>query len=190
VKELEEIWAASNRLCNMDQDYSTVSCFDHVLVGIHNLCSRITLAEQAGCDKAEILVASETARTAHRRSPFIHRLQTWPRGYPGDFETIEYILSQQVRSPSATLEFWIEYYALGTMIAQQHRNKVMAQARELTRILSSDIQKPRILIIAAGSSPDLLLVEPLLKQKDCEIVLNDGDKDALEFSLERLKSSR
>ena len=40
----------------------------------------------------EILKELYPLREAVRQSPFLQRAQDWPRGYQGDFETIEYIL--------------------------------------------------------------------------------------------------
>lgn len=49
----------------------------------------------------------------HSRSPFISRLQSWPRGYPGDFETIESLVQQINRATPGTEPYktWIEYLA-------------------------------------------------------------------------------
>ncbi len=188
---LEGVRAAAARFDELAAgDCADVACFHDVVAAMHTLCRRIADAERAGCDREAIRAAAEPARAAHARSPFVRRLQTWPRGYPGDFETIEYLLAQRVRAPLATLEFWIEYYALGTLIAQQHRNKVAAQAREVARAVYRAPGVPRVLALAAGSSPDLALVEPLLRNSGCEIVLADADRDALAFSLDRLAAVR
>lgn len=186
-KVLADVRAASSRLSELAAaDCSDVECFHDVVAAMHCVCSRIVAAERAGFEPTAIRAASMVAREVHARSPFVRRLQTWPRGYPGDFETIEYLLAQRVRAPHATVEFWVEYYALSTLIAQQHRNKVAAQAAEVARALSVAGRQTRVLVIAAGSSPDLALVEDQLRDRECEVVLNDGDEAALAFSLTRL----
>jgi hypothetical protein len=52
-----------------------------------------------GVPPGRILQLVARAREVHARSPFVRRLQSWPRGYPGDFETVEYLLSQEVMAP-------------------------------------------------------------------------------------------
>lgn len=184
---LEDVASASAHLSGLTGAYSAdIAFFHEVVAAMHAVCSCIAAAERATCDAAAIRDASWPAHQAHAQSPFVRRLQTWPRGYPGDFETIEYLLSQRVQVPCSTFGYWVEYYALGTLIAQQHRNKVAAQGRELARVLSSCPRTPRILVIAAGSSPDLALVEGLIRDRECRVVLNDGDQEALAFSQNRL----
>lgn len=184
---LADVASAAKHLSSLiGADGTDVTLFDEVVAAMHVVCSRIAAAERAACDVSAIREASRPAHHAHAESPFVRRLQTWPRGYPGDFETIEYLLSQRVQGPCSTVGYWVEYYALGTLIAQQHRNKIAAQARELARLLSDCAGTPRVLVIAAGSSPDLALVEALIRNRECRVVLNDGDQEALAFSLRRL----
>jgi SAM-dependent methyltransferase len=131
------------------------------------------------------------ARAALARSPFIKRVQTWPRGYPGDFETIEYLLAQRVNAAANTVEYWMEYYALSTPIAQQHRNKVEEQARQIASVLrASRAGKARILVLACGSAPDLGRVVDLIQKSDCTVVLNDADPGALAAATRRLAAVR
>lgn len=187
---LADVMAAATHLSGLSgADCSDVARFDDVVAAMHSVCAMIAAAERKGCDQSAIRTAATLAREAHALSPFVYRLQTWPRGYPGDFETIEYLLSQRVRAPQGTLGFWIEYYALSTLIAQQHRNKVSAQAREVRRVLKAG-GPARVLVIAAGSCPDLAEVLGLLQERECRIVLNDGDPDALAFSLARLADAQ
>ncbi len=94
-----------------------------------------------------------------------------------------------MRAPEGTLGYWIETYVLGTLIAQQHRNKVAAQAEEIQRLLASG-QPARILVIAANSGSDLARLSPQLQQSDCQVVLHDSDPDALAFCLDRLSAVR
>ena len=96
---LEEIRIAADLFSKIAQgDCSTASCFNDVVAAMHHICSRISAAEEEGRDRESIRLASETARIAHARSPFVKRLQIWPRGYPGNFETIEYLMSSNVSS--------------------------------------------------------------------------------------------
>ena len=58
---------------------------------VHDICDALTDCEAAGVPDAEIRDVLKTAREIHGASPFVTRLQQWPRGYPGDFETIEWL---------------------------------------------------------------------------------------------------
>src|SRR5262245_22123589 len=92
--------------------------------GMHAFAAAIDLCEEAGIEKATLAPHIEPMRALHARSPFVHRLQSWPRGYAGDFETIEYLCDAENRADAGTVAWAIEQYALQSPIAQQHRNKV------------------------------------------------------------------
>jgi extracellular factor (EF) 3-hydroxypalmitic acid methyl ester biosynthesis protein len=184
---LTALRAASERLGAMaGDDFTHPESFHDVAAAIHHLCGRIAVAERAGAEVPAIQDAVQIAWEVHGRSPFIRRWQTWPRGYPGDFETIEYVMGQRVQAPPRTLEYWVEYLALNSPPAQQHRNKVMIQAREVTSTILAHQGGSKVLVLAAGSSPDLLLAQHRILDRDFEVVLNDGDEGALTFSTARL----
>ena len=124
-------------------------------------------------------------RAVHARSPFVHRLQSWPRGYPGDFETVESICSGINRAPVGTIEHSCEQYALTRGIAQQHRNKVQLQAARIFETMNATPKTSKILSIACGSCPDLRSI-PTLNEIGGEIWLNDSDSDALDFAQSKL----
>jgi SAM-dependent methyltransferase len=95
------------------------------------------------------------------------------------------------RSEPGTVAHWIEKYCLTTAIAQQHRNKVRWQADHIERVIKAGANagKPaRILLLACGSSPDVRMCLPRIVDHDFQIVLNDMDDGALEFSREKLRS--
>ena len=64
-----------------------------VLALVHQICDSILACEEAALTREEIVEIREPVRRIHARSPFVARLQQWPRGYPGDFETVEYLCS-------------------------------------------------------------------------------------------------
>ncbi len=155
---------------------------------ISTLCVAMARAEQAGLSRDTLRELVQQAREVHALSPFVGRLQSWPRGYPGDFETIEHLISQENRAEPGTLGFAIEQYCLATALGQQHRNKMQRQATEVLRTLLGTGRQnpPAILVLAAGAAPDVRYAANLLGSRECRIVLNDTDPGALEFSTQAL----
>ena len=72
--------------------------FHEVVAGMHDLCFQILEAEKNGLSRSEIEEIIKPARDIHSRSVFVKRLQDWPRKYPGDFETVEYICDLENKS--------------------------------------------------------------------------------------------
>jgi SAM-dependent methyltransferase len=161
----------------------------HLAISLtHRLIVTIVRLEQAGCPRETLRASVQRARAVHAESPFVRRLQEWPRGYAGDFETVEYLLQQRNRAPVGRFCHFIEQYALGSPIAQQHRNKVDLQARELLAAVGNPkaCGVPRILLLAAGGSPDLRQVERTVADYPFAVTLLDQDKEALAFSAANL----
>ncbi|AKJ30037.1 hypothetical protein [Caldimonas brevitalea] len=158
-----------------------------VVAAVHHLCAAIESLELAGVDRQTIVDRLAPVRAIHARSPFFKRMQTWPRGYAGDFETIDYLMSQQVRVASDTLEYHLERYILDSPICQQHRNKIRAQAKEiLITEKRCGSRAANILMMAAGGSHDLQLLEEFDAEVRCNVVINDADAAALDASLSKL----
>ena len=151
---------------------------------VHAICHALTDCEAAGVPDAEIRDVLKTAREIHGASPFVTRLQQWPRGYPGDFETIEWLWRGDNRAPAGTLAHAIETYALNAAIAQQHRNKVSFQAACMLQALAT-ARPCRILSIGCGGNPDLRTVIDSVPSS-ASFVLCDSDKDALAYSQSKL----
>ncbi len=74
---------------------------------IHQLCESILLAETT-LSRDEIISKLAGIRQIHRESPFFVRTQDWPRGYAGDFETIEYIIQGVNQAPKSTMGYYLE----------------------------------------------------------------------------------
>lgn len=155
---------------------------------ISTLCLAMARAEQAGLSRDTMRGLVQQAREVHALSPFVGRLQSWPRGYPGDFETIEHLISQENRAEPDTLGFAIEQYCLATALGQQHRNKMLRQATEVLQTLLREGRRtpPAVLVLAAGAAPEIRYAANLLGSRDCRIVLNDTDPGAIEFSTHAL----
>jgi extracellular factor (EF) 3-hydroxypalmitic acid methyl ester biosynthesis protein len=159
----------------------------HLVVStVHDICGALTDCEASGVSDADIRETLAPAREIHGRSPFVTRLQQWPRGYAGDFETIEWLWCGDNRAPSGTLAYAIENYALNAAIAQQHRNKVTLQAACMLQAMATS-PSCRVLSIGCGSSPDLRTIVNHVPTSST-FVLCDSDKDALNYSRAKLHS--
>jgi extracellular factor (EF) 3-hydroxypalmitic acid methyl ester biosynthesis protein len=152
---------------------------------MHQFSASILACEEAGLDRVMLLPHLGRLRALHARSPFVKRLQTWPRGYPGDFETVEWLCDAHNRAPAGTIDWAIEECALQSPAAQQHRNKVGLQARA---ILSSVLARPqaRIASIGCGGCRDLSLIQDYIPDDRGRFVLVDADPGALAFARDRL----
>jgi extracellular factor (EF) 3-hydroxypalmitic acid methyl ester biosynthesis protein len=185
VLETLELAAARLTALSGRTDLNGPDALHRVAGAVHGLCEAIGRCEAAGLTREEILARLGDVRHAHGRSPFIAHLQHWPRGYPGDFEAIERILSGRVEAPQGTLEHWLEYYALSCAVSQQHRLKVRKQADVIARV-AFEREDARILVLACGSAPDLLAIAPQLARTSASFVLADMDPEALALSRRRL----
>ena len=72
----------------------------------------------------------------------MHRLQAWPRGYPGDFETVEWLCDARNRAEPGTVPWALEQCSLQSPLAQQHRNKVGLQGRAILATLDGEAERP------------------------------------------------
>jgi SAM-dependent methyltransferase len=170
-----------------DEPLREEELYHRMLAVVHQICAAILACEQSAVARGEILDVLEPVRRVHARSPFVQRLQTWPRGYPGDFETVEYLIEARNRAEGPMARS-CEAYALSRSIAQQHRNKVHHQAERILQTLLSNPGRTRIASIACGSCPDLRRLASHLPSLAGELWLNDLDADALAFSRNALRA--
>lgn len=156
---------------------------DHV----NQLCHTITAYERQGYSRETLATLLSSLREAHARSPFIQRLQDWPKGYPGDYESIEYLLEGVNQAQQGTLEYYFEAYALEAPIAQQHRNKLAHQGQLILNVLSRHpARHKKILSLACNSGWDLRKIQHLVTDADATFFLNDHDPEALQYVLGKL----
>lgn len=154
---------------------------------ISALCAEIAHAERHGMAPTDIRSALDRVRSIHGRSQFIRRLQEWPRGYPGDFESIDMLLDAPATTAPGTLERHCERHAYDCPAAQQHRNKIRWQAKAMLEVARALGPTGRILVVACGGVRDAMLVARQLDALGCpELVINDSDPDAVATSVRRL----
>ncbi len=164
--------------------------YHKVVACMHDLCFHILEAEKNGASRAKIETIIKPARDIHGRSVFVKRLQDWPRNYPGDFETIEYICNPENKSLYGKIEYYIEEYALNSALAQQHRNKVQRQSDIILDALLNSGTPQKILSVGCGGCRDILKIKKYISNVPCDMVLHDVDSDALELSKNRLNNLR
>jgi hypothetical protein len=162
------------------------SVFHKVIACMHDLCFSILEAEKNGIPRAEIEEIIQPARDIHSRSVFVKRLQEWPRRYPGDFETIEYICNLENTSQYGKIEYYIEEYALNSAMAQQHRNKVQRQSEIILDTILNGKDTQKILSVGCGGCRDMLKIARYVSGLHFELFLHDVDSEALELSERRL----
>jgi SAM-dependent methyltransferase len=163
----------------------TLDLLHQTVVAMHSIATAVTACEDAGLTRLEMLPLLAPVRALHARSPFVHRLQTWPRGYPGDFETVEWLCDARNRAEPGTVPWAIEQCSLQSPLAQQHRNKVGLQARAILKTLVA-APAARIASIGCGGCRDLSMVQDYIPAGHGQFVLVDADAGALAFARERL----
>lgn len=173
-----------------ESEAGPTALYHQVLGAVHRLCASIVACEEAGFTREQIVRVLEPVRRIHARSEFVRRLQQWPRGYPGDFETVEYLCGGRSRAARGTIAEICETYSLTRSIAQQHRNKVQHQAARIMRTLLERPGAARVFSVACGSCPDFRRIAAHLPSLLGELWLNDSDSDALMFSARALQPIR
>ena len=190
---LRRLEKAANELADLESDpiVETEAGFHLVASGIYAVSAAVRLCVDVGFDRKSLNGVLARLRDACQSSPFTRHISEWPLGYAGDFRIIDQICSQENRAPRRTFAYWIEEHSLACAMAQQHRNKVREQAREIlecARARTEAGETASIAILACGSSPDLALVARELSQLQVRIVAVDSDAAALEETHRRLVS--
>jgi len=170
-------------------DLSTVRAFHSITGKMHLVCEQLRCCEEAGIERDAIVAQVARLRQVCTASPFMRHIQTWPRGYSGDFEVIDQIFYIQNKAEKGTFVYWLEEYSLICGMSQQHRHKVARQAKEIETVIRTRAKSStpaRILILACGSSPDLGLIQHSISELRFAATLVDADSNALQVSRERL----
>ncbi|HPH99117.1 MAG TPA: class I SAM-dependent methyltransferase [Chitinophagaceae bacterium] len=142
---------------------------------------------EAHYSRTEIINMIHPLRQELRRSAFFKRLQDWPRGYQGDFETIDAIMHYKIGAPKHTLAYIFECYFMHAPIAQQHRNKVQEQYKAIVQCIQQN-PAAKILSIGCGTSEDIYKASTTIQTSTAEITLLDIDADALDYSICKLNT--
>jgi extracellular factor (EF) 3-hydroxypalmitic acid methyl ester biosynthesis protein len=170
-------------------DITKVSAFHEIVSHVHRVCAATRRCEDLGLSREDMDDALVSLREACRESPFFRHISDWPSGYAGDFRIIDRICDQCNEAQPGSFGYWLEEYQLTTGMAQQHRNKVHRQGRELVAVVRAQAERSisaRFLILACGGSPDLEQVQDELAALPFYGVAVDLDPDAIQASTQRL----
>lgn len=186
-RALANLYRAADAFTEAERAYTPDDrgAYNRAALTVHLLNLALVECEQAGVAEEDLQRRLYDVRRTYGRSLFVRRLQTWPRGYPGDWETIDYLLDGVNHTPADDFAHQLERYALWCAAAQQHRHKVAFQAALCGRALSTN-PSARILSIACGGSRDLATLTDRAAGFTGALVLNDADPSALEVSRFRL----
>lgn len=158
------------------------------LSALNQFAETARLLESSGWPSERIKERLARSRRVFATSTFMRRCQEWPRGYPGDFETVEYLAAGVNHSLPGSLGWHIEELLLASPVVQQHRNKLKRQSLEIDGALMKS-RSARVLSMACGGGLDWMQVLSELKAFAGEIVLNDSEPAALELAERRLQSA-
>jgi extracellular factor (EF) 3-hydroxypalmitic acid methyl ester biosynthesis protein len=167
-----------------EMDHGSPECMREVSAATEEVCMAATAWLEHGGAVEGLDEKLREVIAQHMESPFVRRLRSWPRGYAGDFETVEYMLSGRVQAEPGSLGYWIESVALQSAMAEQHRNKIAAQSRWIAEAAGKK-RGARILVLASGGAADLTAVSERISETGAVVVLNDSDAEALAFARAR-----
>lgn len=116
-----------------------------------------------------------------------------PKGYPGDYETLEIIYDRKTFTKDDELGYYFDLYFLNNPYAEAVRKR-KDKLKDILEDLISKTDKPlKILDLACGGSKE---VRDICEQKKADVIdkdihfyLLDWDKEALEFSERQLEKS-
>lgn len=146
---------------------------------MHALCTALAGVSPASWRSSEVQEVVRPAAELQALSPFVRRLREWPRGYPGDFETVELLVKGAQVPTSPDPGEWINWYALNTAISQQHRNKIWWQHLQMCTVTPG-----QILSVGCGGGAEFNIATHMFI--DSEITLLDIDQEALRLATQRL----
>lgn len=163
-----------------------VTAFHNSIGLMYEFASVARQMEIAGIAAEVIRKELQPARNVMSASSLVRRLQTWPRGYPGDFETIEQIATGGNRCEAGTWAYFLEQAVLHSGAVRQHQNKLRYQCDAIRRAIARVGPSCRLLTVGCGGARDFLEALPVFSGFEGLVMLNDIDRDALTLAEKRL----
>ncbi|OED35130.1 hypothetical protein AB833_31310 [Chromatiales bacterium (ex Bugula neritina AB1)] len=149
---------------------------------INTLSTIICEAERHGVEAKAIKNTIAKSRKVFSSSPYVNRMQTWPRGYQGDFETVEMIHTGVGNTELNTIGQCVEYYAQTLPISQQHRNTLGHQQSLAMDCLRNDWN---ILSIGCGGAIDICTALKFFPDFKGSLTFIDMDEGAIDLVKKR-----
>ncbi len=134
----------------------------------------------------QIKAAIGPLREFWARGQVARRVQHWPRGYIGDFESIELLLGGVEALDDADPAALLDRVFLASPICLQHHFKIRWQADRLLTGSRDHRGACKVLCIAVGGAQDVVAALPTLVHTHDQLVLNDIEPDALRLASDRL----
>ncbi len=138
--------------------------------------------DRSGIKQAQILFRERTGEL-FAKSYFMNRARTWPRGYAGDYETLEGIYRNIPKSDG--VGYYLDRYFLATTLPAAVRDRKNF-LRDLVREELKARFAPRVLDLACGSAREVFELAPEIVASKARFTFVDYDSDALSFSRDRL----
>jgi SAM-dependent methyltransferase len=181
-RQVREFCAFAGR----SDDVPLLAC--EIAASVLAMCATLRRCERAGIPDARLAAIVSPAVELKLASPFFSRIRTWPRGYAGDFETIEYLVRGETSARDGGFAEALDRFLLASGMADQHRFKVQAQADEIVAVCARGRQ-PRILVLGCGGGLDLLRARHVIARSRARRVLNDLDPEALALCRARVAAA-
>ena len=112
-----------------------------------------------------------------------HRARTWPRGYQGDYEMLEYHYRNEPGSQG--VGHFLENYLLKSTLAVAVRER-KDLLKDLLRREMAGRKNPSIMDIACGPCREIVEMSEEIKKAGASFICVDHDPEALEYSKDRL----
>ena len=124
------------------------------------------------------------------KSPGSYRCLEKPKGYPGDYETLEIIYDRKVLSETRDLGYYFDMYFLNNPYAEAVRKRKDKLKQLLTNYIARSEKPLKILNLACGGCKELRDIcherPGKVINKDVSFYCLDWDAEALDFSREQL----
>lgn len=122
------------------------------------------------------------------QSYFIKRARIWPRGYMGDFETLE-AFYHGYPPTKAGIGLYLDTYSLSSQLALGIRERRATLRERLAQELQMRPAGARLLNIACGSCRELFELGAEIQRHQPYITCLDSDVDALDYAKTLLPSA-
>jgi SAM-dependent methyltransferase len=141
------------------------------------------LANDRAAIKAAQVAFRDKTQPILSKSYSVNRARTWPRGYQGDYKTLEFAYRKTPMSEG--LGYYFDKYMLSTSIAVGVKERL----HKLAALLKTELitrQSPKVLNIACGPCREMHEIVGEIEQSGAHFQCIDFDPEALDFALNRL----